>query len=145
MPRPFKCRRVGFAPETVFFKPAGIPGHELEEVSLTLDELESLRLADLEGLYQEEAAVKMGVSRQTFGNVVAEARRKTADCLVNGKMLRIAGGTVKVAEKRFGCRACHHHWSLPFGVQRPKCCPACNNHDIHRHCPTRNIKKRRMI
>jgi uncharacterized protein len=130
MPRPCKCRRVGFAPEAVLFKPAGIPGHELREVSLTLDELESLRLADLESLYQEQAAEKMGVSRQTFGNLVAAARRKTADCLVNGKMLRIAGGVVEAAGNEFACRACRHSWSVPVGGDRLGKCPACNARDI---------------
>lgn len=132
MPRPCKCRRVGFVPDAVFFKPAGVPGRELDEVTLALDELEALRLADLEGLYQEEAAARMGVSRQTFGNVVAAARRKAADCLVNGKMLRIAGGVVAAAGREFACRGCRHRWSLPAGTGRPRLCPACQGSDISR-------------
>lgn len=114
------------------FKPAGVPARELEEVTLGLDGAEALRLADLEGLYQDAAAQRMGVSRQTFGNVVAAARRKTADCLVNGKMLRIAGGAVASPERRFACRACCHRWSLPFGAARPDRCPACRGGDIQR-------------
>ncbi len=125
MPRPCKCRRVGFVPDAVFFKPAGIPGKELPEVALALDELEALRLADLEGLYHEQAAAHMGVSRQTFGNVVAAARRKTADCLVNGKMLRIAGGTVQAGELEFVCGSCRHRWRQHEGEAQPARCPAC--------------------
>jgi len=115
------------------FKPAGVPGHALEQVTLSLDELEAARLADLEGLYQQEAARHMEVSRQTFGNIVAAARRKLADCVVNGKMLRIEGGAVRLAGMRtFACGHCRNHWSLPFGSGRPEACPGCRSHDIHR-------------
>ena len=62
----------------------------LEEVALELDEVEALRLADLEELYQADAALRMGVSRQTFANIVGRARKKVADALIHGKALRIA-------------------------------------------------------
>ncbi len=101
MPRPMKYRIVNGHPVTNVFKPAGIPQCELEEVLLTLDELESLRLADLEGQYQEEAARRMGISRQTFGNIVESARKKVADVLVNGKSLRIEGGYVDIPGPSF--------------------------------------------
>jgi len=64
--------------------------HALAEVALELDELEALRLADLDGLYQAEVALHMGVSRQTVGNILERAHRKIADALLNGKALRIA-------------------------------------------------------
>jgi predicted DNA-binding protein (UPF0251 family) len=67
----------------------------LEEINLTLDELEAVRLADLEGLYQVDAAKKMDISRQTFGNIINSAHRKVADVLLNTKALKIEGGTVK--------------------------------------------------
>jgi uncharacterized protein len=63
--------------------------HALREVALELDELEALRLADLDGLYQADVALQMGVSRQTVGNILARAHRKIADALLNGKALRI--------------------------------------------------------
>lgn len=97
MPRPMKYRIINGRPITNIFKPAGIPQRELEEVILTLDELEALRLADLEGKYQEDAAKLMGVSRQTFGNIIASARKKVADVLVGGKVLRIEGGFVDIS------------------------------------------------
>jgi predicted DNA-binding protein (UPF0251 family) len=100
MPRPQNCRRIAFLPEVTLFKPAGIPGRSLPEVVLTLDELEAIRLADLEGLYQEQAAARMEVSRQTFGNIVSSAHAKLADCIVHGKMLRIDGGSVMVLQKQ---------------------------------------------
>ena len=94
MPRPVKCRHVRCAPNANCFKPQGIPIDELEEIPLTVDELEAVRLADLEGLYQEDAAVKMGISRQTFGNIIAAAHKKIADAIVNGKALKIEGRKV---------------------------------------------------
>jgi len=67
----------------------------LEEINLTLDELEAIRLADLEGLYQEDAAKKMNISRQTFGNIINSAHKKIADALLNAKALKIEGGTIE--------------------------------------------------
>ena len=67
----------------------------LEEVSLALDELEAIRLADLSELYQEDAAKKMNISRQTFGNIINSAHKKIADALLNAKALKIEGGTVE--------------------------------------------------
>ncbi len=82
------------APGVRYFKPRGIPLTELEEVILGLDELEAVRLADLEGLYQEQAAERMEISRQTFGRIIELAHRKISDALVNGKALKIEGGEI---------------------------------------------------
>ncbi len=92
MPRPKCCRRIGAEPGSTYFKPRGIPLTELNEVVLAADELEAVRLADLEGLYHEAAAARMGVSRQTFGRIVAAARAKVAEALVKGMALRIETG-----------------------------------------------------
>ncbi len=81
------------------FRPSGARVGNSDVVVLNLDEAEAIRLADLEGLYQQAAAQRMGVSRQTFGRIVESARRKTADALINGKTLRIEGGTVAVKEE----------------------------------------------
>jgi len=94
MPRPFCQRRIAFVPGVTYFKPAGVPLHELEEVALALDELEALRLADLEGFYQEQGAREMGVSRATFARIVESARWKVAHALTSGKALRLEGGPV---------------------------------------------------
>lgn len=90
MPRPRKCRIIECKPDATYFKPRGIPLVDLVEVSLSIDELESIRLADLEGLYHKDAAAKMQISRQTFGRILNGARRKTAECLLEGKALKIA-------------------------------------------------------
>jgi len=92
MPRPRHFRRIGCLPQANFYKPRGIPLAILQHVNLTFDELEAVRLADLEGLYQEQAAQKMNISRQTFGRIVESAHKKIADALVNGKALSIEGG-----------------------------------------------------
>ena len=89
MPRPFCKRFVGWQPHVSLFKPAGIPAGELELVVLSLDEVEALRLADLNGQYQEAAADQMKISRATFARIIESARRKVADALVHGKALQI--------------------------------------------------------
>lgn len=133
MPRPFCCRRISGAPPCAVFKPAGIPMSALEEIRLTLDEMESLRLADLEGLYHEEAAGRMNVSRQTFGRIIESARRKTAEALIKGKALRIEGGeVVMTGMRKFLCSDCQHVWELPHGTGRPEECPKCKNKNFHR-------------
>ena len=132
MPRPVQSRRVSCEPGYAVFKPCGVQKHELKAVLLELDEFEALRLADVEGLYQEAAAEQMGVSRQTFGNIITAARQKVADALVNGKLLRIEGGHIKMVERKFICDQCQHTWTLPFGSGRPEQCPECQSQTIHR-------------
>ncbi|MDA8123727.1 MAG: DUF134 domain-containing protein [Deltaproteobacteria bacterium] len=126
MVRPKCCRQVGAGPEKTCFRPQGAEVTAVEEVRLTLDEYEAIRLADLEGLYQEEAASLMNVSRQTFGRIVALARRKIADVLVNGKVLRIAGGPVATnAEVSTHCPRCRRAFALSGETPNPKSCPHC--------------------
>jgi len=133
MVRPKCCRRVAGLPRCGMFKPAGVPACSLEEVVLTVDELEAIRLADLQGLYQEQAAGQMKVSRQTFGRIIESARRKVAETLVEGKALRIEGGVITMAEMRtFKCHHCQHAWGAPFGAGRPPECPKCKSVNIHR-------------
>jgi predicted DNA-binding protein (UPF0251 family) len=116
-----------------YFKPRGVPISSLEEVNLTIDEYEALRLADLEGLYHEEAAVKMNVSRQTFGNIINSAHRKIADSIINSKAIKIEGGVYSMAGMRkFTCYDCRHEWEIPYGTMRPGHCPECKSKNIHR-------------
>lgn len=103
MPRPKRCRRIGRCPEGRLFKPQGVPSRELEQVALGLDELEAVRLVDLEGLGQAEASSRMKVSQPTFSRVLAQGRRHIAEALVGGKALRIAeekGGHIEIVEDR---------------------------------------------
>ena len=92
------------------FHPAGIPVRGLDEIVLTLDEFEAIRLADLEGLYQEQAAERMIVSRPTFGRILAAAHRKVAEALAHGKVLKIEGGTIRMGQpgpSHCACPRCH--------------------------------------
>ena len=133
MARPRNCRRVGLMPGSDYFKPRGIPLSMLEEVILTVDEFEAIRLADLGGLYQEQAAEKMNVSRQTFGRIIESAHKKVAEALVKGKALKIEGGEFEMASMRkFKCSECRHSWELPYGTGRPGGCPSCKSGNIHR-------------
>lgn len=97
MPRPSKCRRVGGLPLASYYKPAGIPLRELEEMTLPVDGLEALRLADAEGLTMTEAAEHMHVSRHTFGRILSKARRTVALALLRGHALRVDGGHYRLA------------------------------------------------
>lgn len=121
MPRPFKCRRVCGHPRIDYFKPGGVPVGDLEEVKFRVDEFEALRLADWEGLYQEEAAIKMGVSRQTFGNIINSAHRKLADAIVNMKALKIEGGIVQFSARGLICPNCKHRRVIASASNKHEC------------------------
>jgi len=101
MPRPKCNRQICGIPDKNYFKPRGIPTADLEEIVLSLDEFEAIRLADYEQFYQEEAATRMNISRQTFGRIVASARKKIADVLINAKALKIEGGKVTLNQSPF--------------------------------------------
>ena len=87
--RPKKCRKISCKIKASYFKPRGIPMQELVEVVLQRDELETLRLSYLEVSYQEEAAKKMNISRQTFGRILDSAHKKITDAIINGKALKL--------------------------------------------------------
>ncbi len=95
MVRPHINRKIRGEPNVTYFKPQGVPLSELEEINLTLDGLEAIKLADENGLYHDEAAKRMGVSRPTFGRILAQARKAVATAITQGKALRIGGGVVK--------------------------------------------------
>ena len=116
MTRPHCWRRVAGRPAASIFKPIGIPVRLLDEVVMTLDEFEAIRLADLDGLYQESAAAQMGVSRPTFSRIVTEAHRKVADAIVHGKALRIEGGPVHLAPGQ----CCRQHGACSEAAGRPQ-------------------------
>jgi predicted DNA-binding protein (UPF0251 family) len=96
MPRPRKIKIVESEPEIDYFKPRAVPLKELEEVELTVDELESIRLANISKLSQSEAAKKMNIHQSTFQRTLCRARDKVADALLNGKAIKICGGVYKM-------------------------------------------------
>lgn len=137
MVRPQKKRYVAFNPEVSYFKPRGIPMFDLEEVQLTVDERESIRLADLMDFSHEEAGQRMGVSRATFGRIVQRARKIVADALINGKAIRVEGGRYKIVHhaRVFACGKCEYVWEEPSGTGHPMKCPKCQATEIFRTEP----------
>jgi len=120
-------------PEVTYFKPAGIPLRVLEEVGLTVEELEAIRLKDLEDLQQDECAERMHISRPTFHRVLGSARRKLADALISGKAVRIEGGNFALASQLFRCRRDGHEWHVPFEAivaRLPLACPRCDSPSV---------------
>lgn len=142
MVRPQKERRVEQLPPVSDYKPAGIPLRGIEKIVLTIEEMEAIRLADVEQLDQAGAAERMDVSPPTFNRIVNSAHRKIAAALWQGYALRIEGGNFRIAHRHhhqelrhFTCRTCGHHWSLPHGTGQ-RCqdlvCPNCQSIDISR-------------
>jgi uncharacterized protein len=98
------CRRVGFIPQVTSFTPSGMQNSRPQEVKLTIEELEAIRLKDVEELELEECAQEMNVSRTTFSRILDSARKGIADALLNGKAIIIEGGNFEVAAiRQFTC------------------------------------------
>jgi predicted DNA-binding protein (UPF0251 family)/DNA-directed RNA polymerase subunit RPC12/RpoP len=135
MPRPVKWRKVSFIPGVRYFIPTGIPKCELEENLLKIEELEALRLKDLEGLEQEECAAKMEISRQTFQRILLAAREKLADALINGKAIRIEGGNFTSNICPIICESCGKEWDESYENFRKILegtyeCPDCGSKEV---------------
>lgn len=134
MARPQKDRIVTCDPTISYFKPRGVPLRQMEEVRLTIDQMEALRLADLEGLSQQEAGLRMGVSRATFGRIIQQARKVVAEAIIKGKAILLEGGNYQVRNNQrwFACTDCNHQWDAGCGTGHPERCPACGGGSIHR-------------
>lgn len=105
----------------------------LENVDLSVDEFEAIRLKDLEGLEQTAAADSMRISQPTFHRIIEAARKKMADALVNGKAIRIERGEYMLdASRKFKCFDCGHQWEELHGRERHSVCPRCRSKNIHR-------------
>lgn len=125
MARPPKWRHVEFIPDITYFKPAGVPLRQLDEVVLTVEELEALRLRDIECLEQEPCAERMNISRPTFVRIINSAHSKVAEALVKGKAIRIEGGTYKYVQS-FKCGDCGNEWREPQNDTDTEC-PECHS------------------
>lgn len=108
MGRPKKCRWVETEPGVTFFKPRGIPLRSLQQVVITVDELEAMRLADFLEMTQEEVAQRMQVSRPTVTRMLSRVHRAVAEALVHGKAICIQGGDYRVGQH---CQECGQ-WSI---------------------------------
>ncbi|MFH1640010.1 MAG: DUF134 domain-containing protein [Chloroflexota bacterium] len=132
MVRPTKKRRVSFLPGITYYKPAGVPLRFMQENQLSVEALEAVRLRDLEGLEQEEAARRMNVSRPTFQRILAAARYQITDALLNGKAIKIEGGNFIVKPNHFRCRF-GHAWDVPLECldsDLVKICPTCRTTEV---------------
>lgn len=129
MARPVKCRRVKFFPEDTYFIPLGKRKCEVEEITLKVEELEAMRLKDIEGLTQEECAESMQISRQTFQNIIDSARKKVATALTQGHAIHINGGNYTFGLCQFKCLKCGkvHNIDCP---QDKHICSSCGSKEI---------------
>lgn len=150
MSRPVKWRKIEKMPEHSYFKPVGVPMYELEEVSLKIEELEAIRLKDLEGLDQTTCSERMDVSRQTFQRIYYSAKEKIADSLVNGKAIKIQGGNYARKSCKIICNSCQKELELELikadlnNIKILKC-PNCGKHDLvcqfDKKCQPRCLRK----
>lgn len=132
MARPTKWRRIENIPTIPYFVPSDKDVDEIPENILKLEELEAIRLKDLEGLEQSECAEKMEVSRPTFQRILLSAREKIADCLVNGKIIHIEGGNFTRHICPVRCLTCGNEWVESYeNMESIKngeyVCPACGS------------------
>lgn len=127
MPRPIKCRKVSHIPKYTKFNPNSDGATDVE--ILKYEELEAMRLKDILDLSQEEAAVHMQVSRQTFQNIIDVARKKVAIALCEGKSIHISGGYYKIRDCKLKCQHCGNVYPLEHMQDRIKC-PICKSGDV---------------
>jgi len=129
MPRPQDNRIVHEPPLFSEFKPMGVRGRNLEQIQLTLDEFEALRLADYMGLMHAEAADEMEISRSTFTRLIEKARKKIADFLIQGKLLTIEGGSIHFRNNIIHCQDCGHMFKINIDKAITEC-PACHSNNL---------------
>ncbi len=119
-------------PEHCYFKPLGVPVNLLEEINLKIEELEALRLKDIEGLQQSECADKMSVSRQTFQLILSEARKKVVLALTEGMAIHIVGGTFSYNICKYVCLECGLEFEKAYEDTGIKC-TECGSQKIKCH------------
>ncbi len=133
MPRPIKWRRVEFIPENRYFLPCpkGSCGYfkDIAEIQLKVEELEAMRLKDIEGLSQEECAERMQISRQTFQNIIDQARNKVAVALIEGKAIAVGGGHYTKNICKFKCLSCGDETETSFEDRR-RTCKRCGSQEV---------------
>jgi len=141
MVRPHKERRIEQMPTVTHYKPAGIPLKNIDEIVLAFEEMEALRLADVEQLDQGAAAERMGISRPTFHRLINKAHQKIATALWQGMALRVEGGSFRMDHRhkdglrQFICKQCQHRWAVPHGTGqsgKDMTCPSCDSNEVRR-------------
>jgi len=131
--KPKKNRKVKYPPMAVYFKPQGIPMFHLQQVTLSLDEYEAIRLVDYEHLDQEKAAGMMAISRPTCARIVESAHKKIAEALTLAKAIRIEGGSYNLSANRYYCSECRYTWEADLEtvlMQNEANCPQCGSKEF---------------
>ena len=118
-----------FFPKDTYFVPWGKPKCEIDEIILKVEELEAMRLKDIEELNQEECAERMQVSRQTFQNIIDNARKTIAIALTEGKAIRISGGNYRATFCKFRCFNCGNGYELNHSLDK-HICPNCGSNKV---------------
>lgn len=126
---PYRKRLVQGPPRINQFKPAGVLAKSLPTITLTIDEFEGIRLADLQGLDHNEAAQKMAISRPTFSRLIEKARYKVAQALINGMVLSIEGGNFDFKQTTFHCPDCGDYTEQPLRTDLTAC-PDCGSENV---------------
>ncbi|WXR62117.1 DUF134 domain-containing protein [Peptostreptococcaceae bacterium AGR-M142] len=129
MARPIKPRRIEFVPTNTYFYPVGKRKCEIIEMDLKLEELEAMRLKDIEKLSQEDCAKRMNVSRQTFQNIIDQARMKVAQALINGNAIKIEGGNYTLNICKYVCNTCGFEFEKKY-ENKNLLCPNCESNEI---------------
>ena len=156
MARPVKWRKIENIPAVPYFIPSDKDIPEVDKNILKLEELEAIRLKDLEGLEQEECAAKMEVSRPTFQRILSLAREKIADSLINGKAIVIEGGNFTLNICPVKCSNCGKEWLESYenvdaikngeyacpdcGSRQVSCARNCKDKPCCRNCWRRTLK-----
>lgn len=147
MARPIKCRKIEYIPTISSFIPSTEDNPDGPKNILLIEELEAIRLKDLEGLDQADCAVKMQVSRPTFQRILLSARKKIADSLIYGKIIHVDGGNYTNGLCPVKCVRCHKSWTEhcdkkddtnytcpSCGSQQIQCMQGCQNKTCHKSC-----------
>ena len=131
------------------FKPLGVAGRSLDQIPLSIDEFEAIRLADYKGLSHEEAAEEMEISRSTFTRLIETSRLKVAEFIIQGKLLIIEGGNIHFRNNIIRCIDCGHMFRTTMGNSLTEC-PECKSANLmnfaggfgHGRCCTSNNYKK---
>ncbi|HFL3828648.1 TPA: DUF134 domain-containing protein [Clostridioides difficile] len=137
MGRPVKCRKVRFLPDITRFVPLSKEKQEVEDIVLKVEELEAMRLKDIEGLTQQECADEMGISRQTFQNIIDSGRKKVALALTKGRAINIKGGNFALSFCKLKCKSCNKTYDISY-MKDKSVCPSCNSKKVV--CKRKNTK-----
>ena len=144
MPRPRKNRKIFRPPIIGGFQPFGSSAETVERVTLRYEEFEAFRLADYEGLTQEEAAQHMEISTPTFSRIYDVARQKFAKAMVEGLTLIIKGGNVSFDEMWYKCNHCHTSFS-PADSKEAENCPVCRSIDFLKITSGENMPEAELL